>query len=171
LEHSPIVETNVDLSNETSVGEVTIAPTVAGKVVVKYDGVCRSDPGNYFEISVSTQENIADYWSQLYPVSEDVDQNSFSRTRVFEVEPGSHTFYAVSLITGTNTGSIYGSLTVEFFPENEYIVKHTNDLYELNTIADYVTEVESLNITAPEAGQVIVQFDGSCIVSPGDRPE
>ncbi|MBT8378950.1 MAG: T9SS type A sorting domain-containing protein [Ignavibacteria bacterium] len=51
----------------------------------------------------------------------DVNHASFSHTRVFNITPGSHDFYAVAEnyvdLGGSGMGSIYASLTVEFIPD------------------------------------------------------
>ncbi|MBK6524340.1 MAG: hypothetical protein IPG07_01605 [Crocinitomicaceae bacterium] len=41
-----ISEGSIDLSTSTVVGEITINPATAGKVIVHFDGVCIADVGD-----------------------------------------------------------------------------------------------------------------------------
>ncbi len=113
------------------VGQVTIDPATSGKVIVHFDGVCISSPGDRIILAASNTTNWAvnDGCVSVEAVDSNHNGNSFSHTRVYDVTAGSYTFYAVAQnyveTNGTGTASIYGSLTAEFIPDD------TNSINEI----------------------------------------
>ncbi len=169
-----IQKTHIDLSSATVLEQLTINPTRTGKVIVRFDGQCISDPGDRIVLAASNTPNWGtnDGCVTVEAVDNDVNRNSFSHTRVYDVTPGNHTFYAVAHnyveTAGSGTASIYGSLTVEFIPESEYVVGFEGiqkTQVDLNTS----TVLKTVDITTATEGTAIVHFDGMCISDPGDR--
>ncbi len=170
---SGIIKTNLNLTNETTVGTVTINPTVSGKAIVKFDGQCISSPGDRIVLAASNTSSWGtdDGSVSVEAVNSDINTKSFCHTRVYDVSPGSRTFYAVAQnyveTAGDGIASIYGSLTVHFVPASVSIVgftgiKRTSVNLSTRTILGQVT------INPTVSGKVLVRFDGNCISSPGD---
>jgi|GEM_PF-891850 len=173
IESKPLIKTNIDLNTLTVLESVTINPTVSGKVVVRFDGDCYADIGDRIILAASNTAN----WSpnggnvgvEVY--DNDLNHAPFAHSRIYDVTPGSYTYYAVGQNylerDGDGIASIYGNFTVEFIPNSDaeinwQTVAKTEDLTTLKVLAQS-------NHNFPEEGTVIVRFDGSCIASPGDR--
>ncbi|MEM9984014.1 MAG: T9SS type A sorting domain-containing protein [Bacteroidota bacterium] len=174
VEHLGISQTNVDLSNSTVLGKIELAPTQAGKVIVHFDGMCVSSPGDRIVLAASnsTSWGVNDGNVGLEAVDSDLNRNNFSHTRVYDVTPGTHSFYAIGHnyieTEGSNKASIYGMLTVEFVPTSAGIVAHRG-IIKTNQDLSNSTVLEKITIDPTVPGKVVVRFDGNCVSSPGDR--
>jgi len=174
VEHLGIIQTNVDLSNRTVLGSVTISPTVPGKVIVRFDGTCTSDPGDRIILAASNTDNWGtnDGSVSVEAVDSDVDKRPFSHTRVYEVSAGDHTYNAIGHnyveTEGDGIASVYGSLTVKFIPKSTILVDH-KEISQTNIDLTNERTVGRITINPPCPGKVIVHFDGKCISDPGDR--
>ncbi|MGB4850348.1 MAG: T9SS type A sorting domain-containing protein [Saprospiraceae bacterium] len=167
---------NGDVTNSTVVGQQTIHASAAGKMVVRFDGSITSDPGDRIVLAASNTMN----WSfndgnvAVEAVNDgDVDENSFSHTRVYNVPAaGDYTYYAVSQQYGEAGGTgmiwVYGNLLVEFYPttgpEKILFSGFTLPTIDLNGQS---TTLTSLALTAPEAGKVMVVLDGYLTANQG----
>ncbi len=170
-----IQKTHVDLSSSTVLGQVAINPTTAGKAIVHFDGLCVSDPGDRIVLAASN----TDSWSAnggnigVEALDDDIDENSFSHTRVYDVTPGNHTFYAIGHnfveTAGDGEASIYGSLTVEFIPQGDCLVAFEGVQKTHINLEESIKVLKQLSLNVPTAGKAIVHFDGQCISEPGDR--
>jgi hypothetical protein len=157
--------------NTVAVGQLTINAPTAGKVIVHFDGSCIPSSGDRIVLAASDQVNWTpnDGNVSVYNI-----EGSFSHTRVYTVAQGINTFYAVAQNyvqqSGSGIASIYGSLTVEFFPSgiNTFISNTGINRTSINVRGSSVA-VGQLTINAPTAGKVLVHFDGSCSPSVGDR--
>ena len=169
-----ISKSGLNLVNETTVGAVTINPTVSGKAIVKFDGFCISSPGDRIVLAASntTSWGVNDGSVGVEAANSDIDQNSFSHTRVYDVSAGSRTFYAVAQnyveTAGTGIASIYGSLTVHFIPTSGSVVASSGIQKTLINMSNS-TVLGQVTINPSVSGKVLVRFDGYCISSPGDR--
>jgi hypothetical protein len=173
IKHLGISKTSLDVSSNTVVGELTIEPTEAGKVIVRFDGNCWSSPGDAIILAASdapswgtNDENVA-----VEALNSDIRINSFSHTRVYNVTAGAQTFYAVAHnyveTDGDGTASIYGSLTVEFIPNGDNFVRSIG-ISETSIDLNSLTVLGEISMNPSTAGKVIVRFDGHCYTSPGD---
>jgi len=165
----PAVAHEVDFRADTSyvIASITIDAPDTGRVVVRFDGWAQSTPGDRIILGASDYPdwNTNDGNIGLYVFDEAHPINNFSHSRVYDVEPGVQTFYAVAQnyvdLDGTGIASIDGQLTVEYVPAN-----HPDLLVERTTMKkevfwDPVMQViESVTIEVPSAGEVIVQLDG-----------
>jgi hypothetical protein len=108
-------------------------------------------------------------------VNADIDRGSFSHSRMYPVSAGSHTFYAVARNyveeDGSGVASIYGSLTVEFFPNliGSAFVRHQGIIRTSVNVSGSAVTVGQLNINTTVPGKVVAHFDGLCIADVGDR--
>jgi hypothetical protein len=99
-----------------------VAPT-AGWVVVHFDGHAYADTGDILILAAS---DVPDDWAansgnvSVNGSGSVYESSSFSHSRVYEVAAGAHSFYAVGQnyvqTAGNGIGSVYGQLTVQFFP-------------------------------------------------------
>jgi len=170
-----ISEGSIDLSTSTVVGEITINPATAGKVIVHFDGVCIADVGDRIVLAASNTTNWGanDGNVAIEVNNTDINRRSFSHTRAYDVLAGSQTFYAVAQnyveTDGSGIASIYGNLTVEFVPDGiSTLVDHIG-VSESNIDLTSETTVGSVTINPTTNGKVIVRFDGMCLPSVGDR--
>lgn len=174
VETETIVETNINLSSSTVLGQLTINPTTAGKAIVHFDGVCISDPGDRIVLAASntTSYGINDGNIGVEAIDADVNRNPFSHTRVYDVSAGSHTFYAIGHnyveTDGSGIASIYGRLTVKFVPTSNFLVGFTG-ISQTSVNLSSSTALGQVTISPASSGKVIVSFDGSCISDAGDR--
>jgi len=169
-----INRTGVNLTNVTSVGTVTINPSVSGKAIVRFDGFCVSTPGDRIVLAASNTTNwgINDGNVNIEAINSDLNTKTFSHTRVYDVSPGSRTFYAVAQnyaeTDGTGIASVYGSLTVQFVPNTDASVAFQGiNRSSLNLSSS--TTLNQITINPAVSGRVLVWFDGLCVSSPGDN--
>jgi hypothetical protein len=94
---------------------------------------------------------------------------------MYPVPAGTHTFYAVARnyveTDGNGIASIYGSLTVEFYPDlaGNAFAKHAG-ISETNiNVHGGPVPVGHINVYAPVEGLALVHFDGTVISDVGDR--
>ena len=116
-----IAATNVDVrTSAVDVGTVTINAPAAGFAVVRFAGQCHMSAGDRIVLAAS---DTSQTWA---PNDGNVDarktpKENFTHMRVYPVGPGLNTFYAVAhnfvQTAGTGMASIYGTLTVAYFPK------------------------------------------------------
>ncbi|HNR69038.1 MAG TPA: T9SS type A sorting domain-containing protein [bacterium] len=178
VRHTGIQQSEINVrGSDVVVAQLTISPAVAGFAVVRFDGYCLSDPGDLIVVAASDKPS----WSAnggnvgLKAFNADINRNSFSHSRGYEITAGSHTFYAVARnyvdLGGSGKVSIYGSLTVEFFPKKG--LDASAAVVAVNqTNLDVRTKTQTLtnySLTPGVAGMVMIHFDGQCWSHPGDR--
>jgi hypothetical protein len=168
---------NGDVTNTTIVAEQTIHVNAPGKIVVRFDGFITSSESDRIVLAASNTMN----WSfndgnvAVEAVNDggDVDENSFSHTRVYNVSStGDYTYYALAQVYGKAFGTgmiwVYGNLLVEYFPTSELEkilfsgFSHTK--LDLNGEPKALT---SIDLNAPESGKVMVVLDGYFTANPG----
>ncbi len=171
LNSTIIEQTGIDVRTDpVAVGQININPTMSGTAIVRFNGYCISSPGDRIVLAASDTPDwgINDGNTSCEAIDTDYNSNSFSHTRVYEIGPGSHTFYAVAHnyveTDGSGEASIYATLTVEFIPDmyNTNVIPAftgINGNFNLNTN----TSIASVAINAPEDGAVIATFDGLAI--------
>ncbi|MCW5908315.1 MAG: T9SS type A sorting domain-containing protein [Chitinophagales bacterium] len=147
----------------------------AGKAVVRFDGFCISDVGDRIVLAAS---DIADWGvndgnvtCEAYTTDE--NRNPFSHTRVYNVTAGADTFFAVAQnfveTDGNGSVSIYGHLTVEFFPDAGNAEVEYQVVSQSANLRGAPVTLATINFNAPSAGKAVVTFDGYCVSSAGDR--
>jgi hypothetical protein len=167
---------NGDVTNTTAIGQQTIHVTAPGKVVVRFDGFITSSPADRIVLAASNTMSwgFNDGNVAVEAVNAgDVDENSFSHTRVYNVSSaGDYTYYALAQIYGKAGGNgmigAYGNLLVEFFPtagaEKIFFTGFTLPLIDLN---GFSTPFDSVSFNFPEAGKVLLVLDGYLTADPG----
>jgi len=165
-----------DVTNTTVVKDQVIHVNAAGKIVVRFDGYITSSPADRIVLAASNTMN----WSfndgnvAVEAVNAgDVDENSFSHTRVYNVtSAGDYTYNALAQVYGKAGGnhmiSVYGNLLVEYFPtegsEKILFSGFTLPTIDLNGQA---TSVTTISLDAPSAGKVMLVLDGYLTADPG----
>ncbi len=176
--HRRVVRDNVNMRGAPVVLAqqiITIAET--GNVVVQFDGQCWSSPGDRIVLAASktTFWYSNDGHTEVEAYDSDIRIRSFSHTRVYPVSAGTHTFYAIGEnyveTAGSGIASVYGSLTVKFFPDGVDIplVSHTGVVVDYEDVRGASTVIAQRNITVGVSGNALVRFDGVCVSTPGDR--
>ena len=161
----------------TAFNSLKIDVPASGKVLVRFDGKCVSSYGDliFFAASDTPTWGNADGSSSNEVINVDLNRFSFSHVRSYDVQPGSHTFYAVVEnfyeIYGNGFASIYGSLTVQFYPdgsESSYTFQPVTTPFGVNIEGPPAT-VGQISLNAPVAGKVELNFAGTCIGNNGDQ--
>lgn len=126
-QHTPVTQLGVDLEGApVTIGQLQLNAPAQGKVLVNFAGTIVGSHGDNLRFGCSNQ-SVPD-WSEncgsigFKPPSSDRNRNSFSHSRLFEVGPGSHTFYAhaenVELFDGSGLAVTYADMTATFYPDN-----------------------------------------------------
>ncbi|HBZ00720.1 MAG TPA: hypothetical protein DEO84_05285 [candidate division Zixibacteria bacterium] len=158
------------------VGQQTIQNSVAGYVLVRFDGTCISDVGDLIVLAASNSPTWGanDGNVTIEAVNSDINRCCFSHSRLYPVSAGSHTYYAVARnyveMDGSGIVSIYGSLTIEFIPtivNHVFVTQAGISQTNINVRGNEVT-LGQIDLNLPVAGAVIVHFDGLCVESVGD---
>jgi hypothetical protein len=163
--------------NPVTLAEQIIQVPVPGNILVRFDGLGYADVGDriVFAASDSTNWLPNDGCISIEAVNSDIDNMSFSHSRMYPVTAGQYSFYAVSHNwveqEGNGETSVYGNLSVEFFPEGFSLaqVKHQGIVETDINVRDSVVTLAGLNITTACAGKVVAHFDGRCLADIGDR--
>ncbi len=173
-----IVLPNANLSGTpVKVASRILTTNQSGFALVRFDGLCIPDTGDIILLDVSNTDSWSPDLGTLLTALPGYNGNtglSFSRSRVFPVTAGSDTFFAVaeqgSGSKGTGVAVIYGSLTVEFFPEpnDSSLVEDHPILKENLELRGAPVTVGKVGFVAPAPGKAIVRFDGYCVSSVGD---
>jgi len=170
-----IVEEDIDLSSITTLGEITINPSTAGEVFVRFDGYCLSDVGDRILFAAN---NVPSWGTNDGNVSveaytADLNSNTFAHTRHYNISAGSHTFYAVGYnfpeTAGNGLASVFGNLTVEFIPASLGSTTENNGISASNLDLTTLNVLDQIDITIADAGTAVLRFNGTCTSSPGDR--
>lgn len=176
--HAGISKTNIDLRTAlATVGQVAINAPLAGKAIVRFDGVCISSAGDRIILAASDAQNwgVNDGNVGVEAASTTLNRNSFCHSRTYNVSAGAHTFYAVAENyveeAGSGMASIYGSLTVEYLPTAANKAFVTNQELSLTSknVRGSPVALDTIIINPTVSGKAIVRFNGSCISSSGDR--
>ncbi|MDO8368967.1 MAG: T9SS type A sorting domain-containing protein [Saprospiraceae bacterium] len=161
----------------TAFNSLTIDAPVSGKVLVRFDGKCVSSYGDLMFFAASNTPTWSDYDGSTSNevIDNDLNRFSFSHARMYNVAAGSHTFYAVVEnfyeVYGNGFASVYGSLTVQFYPETEgqtLTFQPVTTPFGVNIEGPPVT-VGQISLNAPVEGKVEINFVGTCIGSNGDQ--
>ncbi len=159
-----------------NLGSLTLAATEKGKIVVRFDGYVHSDVGDLIVIAANNAVSwgVDDGNVSVEAATTTSLYSPFSHTRIYNVNAGtSNTYYAVGQnyvhTTGSGSAYIYGNLSAEFFPQSVSIpglkgIAKTGVAMRTNAVA-----LDSVTITAPTDGKVLVTFDGNCSSDVGDR--
>ncbi len=175
--HARIEKTDVSLRGAPAVlGQITMTAPTAGKVLVRFDGDCISDAGDRIVLAASNTTNLGGNDSSVVvkKIPTYLSSCLFSHTRVYNVPAGEHTFFALGLNTqemaGNGIASVYGSLTVEWFPEapGEAFVRHKPIVKTNFNVEGAPVILAEQQITVPAAGTVVVRFDGYSVSTDGD---
>jgi len=125
VEWMTIAQTFADLrTSAVNVGQVTLTAPSAGFVVVRFDG--KACPSNGDRLTLAASDTSATWGTNdgnTYVYGDGVTPcHPFSHTRVYSVTSGNNTFYAVAQnyvqTGGDGSGTIYATLTAQFFPEH-----------------------------------------------------
>jgi hypothetical protein len=172
-----ISKTNIDVrSSVVTLAQQLIYAPSAGKVIVHFDGLAISSVGDRIVLAASNTPNwgVNDGNVGVKAQSADVNQNSFSHTRVYSINAGFQYLYAVAQnyvnTSGTGIASIYGNFTVEFIPNSSANIVAIAPISQTNiNVRGGAVAVGQKTIYNAVAGKVIVHFDGQVISTPGDR--
>ena len=156
---------------------ITINAPVAGRVLVRFDGKCVSSYGDLMFFAASDTPTWGNYdgSSSNEVIDDDLNRFSFAHVRSYQIAPGNHTFYGVAEnyfeTYGNGFVSIYGNLTVQFYPEaavSSPAFQTITTPFGINIEGPPVT-VAQIEVQAPVAGKVEVNFTGTCIGNHGDQ--
>lgn len=147
---------------------------LAGTFVVRFDGTCYADSGDRMVMAASHDRNYgANDGNVGVEVANAATQSrSFSHTRIYTLGAGTDTFFAVGQNwvdeNGSGMASVYGSLTVEFWPATGPAVGSSDMIWSGN-LAGPQQRMDSIVAPTAPAGKVFLHMDGQAVSDPGDR--
>ena len=177
IRHQGIKKSSLYLRDDNVVvAQEVITSKNPGTVLVRFDGLCVSSPGDRILMAASDTPtwSVNDGQVSMEAINDDINTNSFSHSRLYTMSAGTDTFYAVARnyveVDGTGMANIYGSLTVEFFPDlnSEVIVKQEKVNRTGINIRPQAYSISQIKIDAPRSGRAVVNFNGYCLPAPGD---
>lgn len=170
--YSGISKTNIDLrGSPVELGQVTIDANTSGKVIVRFDGDCYPDMGDRIVLAAS---NTPSWTANDGNVSVRNEDGTFSHVRVYDVNPGLNTFYAVGQNYvdqgGSGYASVYGNLVAEFYPSaSNAMVDATGIGKSYIDLRGNPVALDSITVNPGISGTALVHFDGVCNPDNGDR--
>ena len=177
ITHVNVNKPNVNLrGNAVVLAQMTINAPEAGKVILRFDGHCLSSPGDRIVLAASSSTNWGanDGNVEIEAASDDINSNTFSHTRAYDVAAGEHVYYAIAQnhaeTDGSGVASVFGTLTAQWFPETpgKAFARHIGFFSENIYVEGGPVAFNALTIQAPVSGKVLVRFDGKCVSSYGD---
>jgi len=177
--HQDVAAVDVDLRGQGVVilAQQTVTVGAPGRVLVHFDGQCCSAPGDLIAFAAEDEPHwdIGEARTTVRAYTDDINLTLFSHSRVFDVEPGAHTFYAmgqnVEVLDGTGVASVQGSLTVTFVPDWDRNVGlwHRGIAVEGFDLrgGNHIVTQHTVGVMKP--GHVLVRFDGYARSTYGDR--
>jgi Secretion system C-terminal sorting domain len=176
VRHKGIAKTNFNVEGAPVIlAEQQISVPAAGTVVVRFDGYSVSTDGDLLFFAASNTPNWGAYdaSASMEIATIDYNKNLFVHVRSYPVAPGTHTYYAVIEnyyeIYGNGIASVFGSLTVEYYPAAAPVKTAFQGISQLGVnIRDNPFTMGTATLDAPVSGKVLVNFTGTCIASFGD---
>lgn len=176
-----ISKTKVNVrGNKVVLGQLLLNFPYNGKAVVQFSGICISDPGDGITVAANTVPDwgVNDGNVSFEAIDSDVNRNSFSHTRIFDVSAGFNSFYAVAENytpqNGSGIASFYGHLVVKYFPDIPFtlglpLVRAQNISQTRINVRGNPVKLDSITLTSKFGGTVYLRFDGQCVPDIGDR--
>ncbi|HSF89867.1 MAG TPA: T9SS type A sorting domain-containing protein [Saprospiraceae bacterium] len=127
-----IISDNFNLGEDLRLlDSIELDVPISGTVEIRFDGDLQSSPGHQIILAAS---NSPSYELQngsviIETTDEENDRHNFVHTQVFEVEPGTHTYYVMAedyLGDGT-TIDLHGHFLLKFYPEN--VISANDDVF------------------------------------------
>ncbi len=177
-QHTGVIEVNRQIDGAVqAIAQLDISPSVPGDVLVRFNGMCVSDPGDLIVIAASNNVGwtVNDGNTGTEAIDNDLNTRVFAHSRQYSVGAGTHTFYGVAQnfveTAGDGSASFYASLTVEFFPSTRNYARldHVGVAQTNIDVEGAPVTMGQLSIVAPADGKVVVRYEGLCASSPGDR--
>ncbi|MEP6794845.1 MAG: T9SS type A sorting domain-containing protein, partial [Saprospiraceae bacterium] len=167
---------NGAVANTVTLAQQTIHASSSGKIIVRFDGYTTSSAGDKIVFASSNTSNWLpnDGSVSVEAVDDDVNENSFSHTREYDVSAaGDYTFNALAQNFGETDGngvvSVYGNLVAEFYPNSGSTrIAFRGFSQPAIDLAGPAVGLDSVTINAPEPGSVIVDFDGEVSSDPSN---
>ncbi|MCP4123285.1 MAG: hypothetical protein GY751_16145, partial [Bacteroidetes bacterium] len=171
-----VSKVNIDLRGSVQIlDSLTLNVAEAGKAVLRFDGYCIASPGDKIYLAVSSTKvwGACDDNINLEVPDNDVNMSPFTHTRVFDLVPGTHTFYAVAHnyieLNGTGIASVHGNLLAQFFGDSDpEIIGYREIVSENKNVRTNPHMFAATTLDFPDPGKVHVAFDGLCISTVGD---
>lgn len=169
-----VSNTNLRQTNAVVLQQVAFPLHPAGTFVVRFDGTCYADSGDRMVMAAS---HTRDWYANDGNVSIEVanpstESRSFSHTRIYTLAAGTDTFFAVGQnyvrTSGSGIASVYGSLTVEFWPATGTAVG-SSDFQWSGNLSGPQQRMDTLAVSNTPSGQVFIHVDGQAGSDPGDR--
>jgi hypothetical protein len=176
--HAGVIDVNRNVRGASMViVQSDINVSTAGDVIVRFDGVCMSDPGDRIVIAASntTTWSTNDGTTAVEAINNDLNITPFCHSRMYSVGAGLYTFYGVAenLVEtdGSGIASFYGSLTLEFFPSavGGSFVQHAGVSQTNVDVRGAPVIMGQLAISPTNSGTAVVRYEGLCVSSAGDR--
>ncbi len=151
--------------------QITFTAPGSGKVLLHFDGYIYSSEPQKILLAANNSPNWLPNDGQVTVNIESADRKmrSFSHTRIFNVTAGDYTFYAVGKKNGSVNAAVYGTFTMEFFPEGDESIVSSVGISQTFIDVNNLTTVGQTTINCTATGKAYVRFDGYAHITPGDR--
>jgi hypothetical protein len=155
---------------------IKFSTKVGGTVFLHFDGQCFPSIGDRIQLAASNDGDWHVNDGCVRAETPDMAGFSvpFSHSRIYSVQPGTHTFYAVAEnyveTAGTGVTSVYGTLTMEFYPSTDDDFCVGTGFYQVKiNLEGQPVELASVQLNIPNPGKVFLLFDGTAYPDLGDR--
>ncbi len=161
-------------TNAVVLQQVAFPSHAAGTFVVRFDGTCYADSGDMMILAASHDRDwgVNDGNVGVEVANANTESRGFSHTRIYTLAAGSDTFFAVGqnyvYTSGSGIASVYGSLTVEFWPATGPVVG-SSDFQWSGSLSGPQQRMDTLAISNAPNGKVFIHVDGQAESDPGDR--
>jgi hypothetical protein len=124
IEHKPVLRDNMNLNgNLTILDSINIDVVKPGQVEIRFDGYLQSPAGHSILLAANDTEfyELKEGSVILETGNATPDRHTFVHSRVFDVLPGSHTYYIMAenySNTGTVNVDLHGDFVVKYYEEN-----------------------------------------------------
>lgn len=177
VKQNTIEKTSVNLrtTNAVVLSSLIFNAPEAGKVSLRFDGYCVSDSGDRIVVAAGNTP----YWlpddgnvgvQASHPTNK---RRAFSHTRIYNVAAGLDTFYAVAQNYvdehGSGIASVYGHLTLEYFPNSGAALLIHNNIDFSGDIRTVQKVIQKVYSTAMTDGKVFLHLDGAVYSDFGDQ--
>ncbi|MBL7826463.1 MAG: T9SS type A sorting domain-containing protein [Saprospiraceae bacterium] len=148
--HTPVNQLGTDIEGApVNFGQITMEIPSSGQVMVRYSGTVVASFGDFLRMGIT--DSPSPNWNEhgasfgYSPASSDRNRNSFSHTRIFEVEPGTHHFNVfaenIEHFAGSGLAVTYADMVATFFPDNAVSALENMFADQMKVVPNPATEI------------------------------
>ncbi|MEM6722936.1 MAG: T9SS type A sorting domain-containing protein [Bacteroidota bacterium] len=174
-----VYQTDIELNNlnirgqPVTLAQIDLTADQSGSVYVRFDGYAILTPGDRVIVAASDEPDWNSFSGSVGLEAFDADGNRrpFSHSRVYQINPGDHTFYAVAENAveeeGSGFASFFGRLTVKYYPNTGSGAFLFGQSIQLVNNTSSVVNDQFDFLANPSDGTACFHFDANVIQGPG----